>query len=62
MDGMLLTRPCSLNSSTIKRSTREGLGGSLGTGILFADDTFLPGLCLAKSASVFFLSFSNCLN
>jgi hypothetical protein len=46
----------------MRRSTRDGLGGSLGTGMLLADETFFPGLCRASSASVFLRSFSRLLN
>jgi hypothetical protein len=37
------TRACSLISSTISLSTRDGDTGSRGTGIEFVDDTLLPG-------------------
>jgi hypothetical protein len=40
----VLTLACSRNWSIMRRSTRDGLGGSLGTGMLLADDTFFPGL------------------
>jgi len=46
------TFACSRNDSTIRRSTRDGLIGSGGTGMLLALDTILPGFCRANSASV----------
>ena len=47
-----LTLACSLNESTTSLSTLDGLEGNLGTTILLALETFLPGFCLASSASV----------
>jgi len=46
------TFACSRNDSTIRRSTRDGLMGSGGTGMLLALETILPGFWRANSASV----------
>jgi len=46
------TFACSRNDSTMRRSTRDGLIGRGGTGMLLALDNILPGFCRANSASV----------
>lgn len=53
------TLACSLRWSMMRRSTREGEGGSRGSGTVLAEDTLFPGKQRASSASVFFRSLSN---
>ena len=58
----VVTLANSLWLSMTSLSTLVGLKGSLGMGILFALEIFLPGNNLAKPASVFLRSFSKHLN
>ena len=53
LNALILTLACSRNESIMSRSTRDGLDGRRGIVMLLALESFLPGFCLANSASVY---------